>query len=111
MSRAAPLRSAGQFAVVTVQAQAMLPLVVVFCLGVVNFAAHKAVLESGHPILVQVPWLFRSLGGRLSLIVEFVMLLGAMIMAGAGSMGWTWVYALYTLLNGFSAWLIASGRV
>ncbi|KHK89625.1 hypothetical protein [Novosphingobium malaysiense] len=89
----------------------MLAVVVVFCLGVVNFAAHKAVLESGHPMLAQVPWLFQPLGGRLSLLVEFVMLLGAMIMAAAGSIGWTWVYALYTVLNGFSAWLIASGRV
>ncbi|SFG23012.1 hypothetical protein SAMN05518801_11164 [Novosphingobium sp. CF614] len=89
----------------------MLALIVVFCLGVVNFAAHKAVLESGHPMLAQVSWLFRPLGGRLSLVVEFAMLLGAMIMAAAGSVGWIGLYAFYTVLNGFSAWLIASGRV
>ena len=89
----------------------MLLLVVVFCLGVFNFAAHKAVLESGHPMLAQVPWLFQPLGGRLSLIVEFAMLLGAMIMAAAGSAGWTWVYIFYSGLNGLSAWLIASGRI
>ncbi|MCJ2187498.1 hypothetical protein [Novosphingobium beihaiensis] len=89
----------------------MLPLLVVFCLGVFNFAAHKAMLESGHPMLAQVPWLFQPLGGRLSLIVEFVMLLGAMIMAAAGSAGWTWVYLLYSTLNGLAAWLMASGRV
>lgn len=89
----------------------MLPLVVVFCLGILNFAAHKAVLESGHRLLAQVPWLFRPLGGRLSLLVEFTMLLGAMIMAAAGSFGWALVYAAYTALNGFSAWLIVSGRM
>lgn len=89
----------------------MLPLVVVFCLGVLNFAAHKAVLESGHPMLAQVPWLFQPLGGRLSLIVEFVMLLGAMIMAAAGSAGWAWTYAAYTALNAVAAWLIASDRI
>ncbi|WP_067732193.1 hypothetical protein [Novosphingobium naphthalenivorans] len=89
----------------------MLPLLVVFCLGVFNFAAHKAVLESGHPMLAQVPWLFQPLGGRLSLVVEFVMLLGAMIMAASGSMGWTWIYLLYSVLNGLSAWLMTSGRV
>lgn len=89
----------------------MFALLIVFCLGVFNFAAHKAVLESGHPMLAQVPWLFRPLGGRLSLVVEFAMLLGAMVMASAGSIGWTWVYLLYSLLNGLSAWLIASGRV
>lgn len=89
----------------------MLGVFVVFCLGVLNFAAHKAVIESGHPILSQVPWFFRPLGGRLSLIVEFAMLLGAMVMAASGSAGWAWLYALYTLLNGVSAWLIFSGRV
>lgn len=83
----------------------------VFCMGVLNFMAHKAVLESGHPMLAQVPWLFQPLGGRLSLVVEFVMLLGALIMAAAGSSGWTALYAIYTALNGLSAWLIASGRV
>lgn len=89
----------------------MLGVVVVFCLGVLNFAAHKAVIESGHPILTQVPWFFRPLGGRLSLVVEFAMLLGAMVMAASGSSGWAWIYALYTLLNGFSAWLIFSGKL
>ncbi len=86
-------------------------IIIVFCLGVVNFAAHKAVLESGHPILAQVPWFFRPLGGRLSLVVEFAMLLGAMVMAAAGSTGWIWIYALYTGLNGFSAWIIFRGRI
>jgi hypothetical protein len=89
----------------------MLPIVFVFCFGVLNFAAHKAMIESGHPMLAQVPWFFQSLGGRLSLVVEFAMLLGAMIMAAAGSVGWAWVYAFYTALNGLSAWLIFSGRL
>lgn len=88
----------------------MAPLVVVFCLGVLNFAAHKAVLESDHPMLEQVPWLFQALGGRLSLLVEFAMLLGAMIMAAAGSVGWAWTYAGYTGLNAAAAWLIAGNR-
>jgi hypothetical protein len=89
----------------------MLALIVVFLLGVFNFAAHKAVLESGHPMLAQVPWLFQALGGRLSLIVEFAMLLGAMIMATAGSAGWTMLYAVYTGLNALAAWLIAGNRL
>lgn len=89
----------------------MLGFVFVFCFGVLNFAAHKAKLESGHPMLSHLPWFFQPLGGRLSLVVEFAMLLGAMVMAAAGSAGWAWIYALYTLLNGFSAWLIFSGRL
>lgn len=89
----------------------MLPLILVFCFGILNFAAHRAMLDSNHPMLLQVPWFFQALGGRLSLIVEFVMLLGAMIMVAAGSGGWALLYALYTGLNGVSAWLIFSGRV
>ncbi|WP_159979909.1 MULTISPECIES: hypothetical protein [unclassified Novosphingobium] len=89
----------------------MLPLMFVFCFGVLNFAAHKAVIDSGRPMLAQVPWLFQTLGGRLSLVVEFVMLVGAMIMAAHGSNGWAWTYAFYTGLNSVSAWLIFSGRL
>lgn len=89
----------------------MLPLIIVFCLGVLNFAAHRAVLDSNHPMLMQVPWFFQTLGGRLSLIVEFVMLLGALVMVAAGSTGWALVYVLYSGLNTLSAWLIFTGRV
>jgi hypothetical protein len=88
----------------------MFALALVFCFGVLNFAAHAAVLESGHPILLQVPAFLRPLGGRLSLLVEFVMLTGAMLMTAAGSLGWAWLYALYTALNAAAAWLVFSDR-
>ena len=51
------------------------------------------------------------LGGRFSLFVEFLMLLGAMLMVDAGALGWAWGYAIYTVINALSAWLILSGRV
>lgn len=86
-------------------------IVVLFVLGVANFAMHKAVLESGHPLLGHVPWFFHMLGGRFSLLVEFLMLLGAMLMVHTGSMGWAWGYGAYSALNGVSAWMILSGRV
>lgn len=88
----------------------MLALVLIFCFGVLNFAAHAAILDSGHPILRAVPALVRPLGGRLSLLVEFVMLAGAMLMTASGSLGWAWLYALYTALNAAVAWLIARDR-
>ncbi|MCJ2182232.1 hypothetical protein MTR62_05895 [Novosphingobium sp. 1949] len=87
-----------------------LGLIVVFCLGVANFAAHKAVLESGHPMLAQVPWLLKPLGGRISLIVEFAMLLGSMIMVASGSEGWALLYLLYSSANTLAAWMIFSDR-
>ena len=86
-------------------------ILILFLLGVGNFAMHKAVRESGHPLLGQMPWYFHLLGGRLSLLIEFFMLLGAMLMAAEGSTGWAWGYATYSGLNGISAWLILSRRV
>ena len=86
-------------------------ILLLFLLGVANFAMHKAVLESGHPLLGQMPWFIHLLGGRFSLLVEFLMLLGSMLMVTQGSAGWVWGYAAYSGLNGLSAWLILSGRV
>jgi len=84
-------------------------LLATFLLGILNFAVHQAVLQSRHWMLERVP-LFR-LGSRVSLGVEFVALLGAMLLVGNGYPGWAWVYAGYTALNGFSAWLILSRRI
>ncbi|MEW9854768.1 hypothetical protein [Novosphingobium sp. M1R2S20] len=85
-------------------------LVIVFLLGIGNFAAHRAVLESGHPLVEAMPRAFRALGGRGSLVVEFAMLLGALWMVSAGSTGWAFAYLCYSALNGLAAWLILSGR-
>ena len=82
-----------------------------FLLGIGNFAMHKAVLESGHPLLGQVPQYFHLLGGRFSMFVEFFMLVGSMLRVSQGSAGWAWGYAAYSGVNGLSAWLILSGRI
>lgn len=89
----------------------MLPLGVLFVLGIANFAMHKAVLESGHPLLGRVPWFVHMLNGRFSLLVEFLMLTAAMLMTASGSAGWAWAYGIYSVLNGVSAWLILTNRV
>jgi len=86
-------------------------IALIFLLGIGNFAMHKVVFESGHPLLREIPWLFQLAGGRFSFAVEFFMLLGAMLMAGAGSVAWIWAYAGYSVLNAISAWLIISGRI
>jgi|GEM_PF-117126 len=89
---------------------AMLPVLLTALLGIGNFALHKAVLESRHRILDQMPALLRSLGGRASLLAEFVLLLGALLLVAYGHTGWGLAYLCYTVLNGFSAWLILSRR-
>ena len=86
-------------------------LALVFLMGVANFALHRAVLASRHPILGQISWLYRSLGGRFSLFVEFALLVGTMLLVASGGQEWAWGYALYTVMNAVSAWLILSGRV
>lgn len=86
-------------------------LILTFLLGIGNFAVHKAVLESRHPLLGRVPWFFSLLGGRFSLMVEFVMLLGALLMVRQGAMAWALFYGIYSLVNMASAWLILSKRV
>ena len=86
-------------------------IVVLFLLGIANFAMHKAVIESGHPLLGHVSWHVHMLSGRFSLGVEFLMLLGAMLMVDSGALAWAWGYGAYSLINGLSAWLILSGKV
>lgn len=86
-------------------------ILITFLLGIGNFAMHKAVLESGHPMLGQAPWFVHLLGGRVSLIAEFLLLLGALLLVATGHPGWGWGYLGYSALNGLSAWLILSRRV
>ena len=86
-------------------------ILVAFLFGIANFAMHKAVLDSRHPMLGQVPWFYHLLGGRFSMLVEFAMLLGTMLMISTGSVGWAWGYAIYSLVKALSAWLILSHRI
>jgi len=86
-------------------------LIVVFLFGIANFALHKAMLESGHPMLAQLPAIFRSPGTRTSLVIEFLLLLGTMLLVANGGSDWVWGYAAYSAINGLSAWLMLSGRV
>jgi hypothetical protein len=86
-------------------------LVLIFLLGIVNFAMHCAVLASGHPMLGRSPWFIHLLGGRVTLATEFLLLLAAMLLL---TEGWDWVlwaYLGYSALNAFAAWLILSRRV
>ena len=88
-----------------------MPVVLTFLLGVGNFALHSAVLDSRHQLVEQLPRILRSLGGRASLLVEFVLLLGALLLVAYGHTGWGLAYFGYSLLNAFSAWLILSNRI
>ncbi|MEZ5681005.1 MAG: hypothetical protein R3E14_06870 [Erythrobacter sp.] len=86
-------------------------LALLFALGVANFAIHKAVLESGHPLLESLPGLMRRGGGRMSLFFEFMVLLAAMLMASNGWPGAAVLYFVYSLLNIVTGWLLLDGRI
>lgn len=86
-------------------------LVVLFLLGVGNFAVHKAVLESRHPMLDALPSLYKSGGGRFSLWFEFFVLLAAMLLAGNGWPGMAIAYGIYSMLNFVTGWLVLSRRI
>ena len=82
-----------------------------FLLGIGNFAIHKAVLESGHPMLGKMPWFVHMLGGRVSMATEFLILLAALLLVADGNTGWGIAYLAYSGLNGLAAWLIISRRI
>lgn len=86
-------------------------LALLFILGIANFAIHKAVLESGHPLVEALPSALRRSNGRLSLLFEFTMLLTAMLAASNGWQGATLVYFLYTAFNLFAGWLLLDRRI
>ncbi|GGD60322.1 hypothetical protein [Croceicoccus mobilis] len=91
-------------------------LFILFLLGIGNFAMHKAVLESRHPLLGQMPWFVHLLGGRFGLIVEFLLLTAAMLLSHnaatpQGASGVQLAYICYTAANALAAWLIITRRV
>ena len=85
-------------------------IILTFLLGIGNFAMHKAVLESRHPMLAQMPW-FELMGGRFSMALEFLLLVGALLLAASGHSSWGWAYFAYSALNAGAGWLILSRRV
>ncbi len=91
--------------------QSLMTLLVIFLLGVGNFALHGAVLGSGHPMLGRSPWFIHLLGGRITLVTEFLLLLAAMLLSTEGWQWVMWTYSGYTGLNMLGAWLILTRRV
>jgi hypothetical protein len=83
---------------------------IIFVLGIANFALNRAVFESGHPLLAQLPQTSRSLGRRAALVTEFAVLFFALLLSVEGWPGYAWAYAVYTGFNGLAAWFLLSGR-
>ncbi|GAA0265970.1 hypothetical protein GCM10009127_01690 [Alteraurantiacibacter aestuarii] len=84
---------------------------IIFLLGIANFTMHRAVLESGHAMVRSIAAPGSVFGPRVTLALEFALLLAAMLLVGNGMALWGWAYALYTAGNGLAAWLILSRRI
>ena len=89
----------------------MIGIAVTFLLGIANFAMHRAVIESAHPLLREMPWSRTARGRRLALALEFAILLAAMLLSASGWPELVWAYLAYTLLNCIAAWLILTDRL
>jgi len=86
-------------------------IVMVFLLGIGNFALHRAVLESRHPLVERLTGNGRPLFGRMSMAAEFVALLTALLLVANGHEWWSWAYLGYSLFNAVSGWLILTRRI
>ncbi len=86
-------------------------ILITFLLGIGNFALHRAVMESGHPLLGKMPWFYHALGGRFTMIIEFMLLFGALMFAAQDNVSGPIAYVIYSVLNSFSAYLILTDKV
>ena len=84
---------------------------VLFVLGIANVAANKAVLESGHVMVGTLPPALRARGGRLALLMEFAVLLAAMLFVANGISTVAWFYIVYSIGTLGAAWAMLTGRV
>ena len=83
----------------------------VFLCGIANFAMHKAVLESGHPMLHSMLRAFYRGQFPISMALEFAVLSVALLLASHNSGFAVSAYAIYTAFNALAAWAIVKGRI
>lgn len=85
--------------------------IVIFLVGVANFALNRAVFDSGHPLLARLPRSSRVLGTRAALFTEFAVLFFALLLSVRGWPGFVWAYLAYTAFNAAAAWLIVGKKI
>ena len=84
----------------------------VFLSGIVNFAAQKAVMESGHPFIDSVREHFGKVAGeRLGMVLDFIILAGTLMVAHKGNVVMPLMYFGYTVFNMVAAWLIWKRKI
>lgn len=85
-------------------------LIFTFIFGIINFACHKAVMESGHPFVEDTKLYFGQHFGKYSgYILEFIILLAALTYNN--SVIFNIIYALYSGLNIMTAYLLINRKI
>lgn len=85
--------------------------VIIFLMGIGNFAINRAVFASGTVLFARLPQISRTLGSRAALVSEFAVLFFALLLSVEGWPAVAWGYGVYTACNAGAAWLILTRRV
>ena len=85
--------------------------IIIFLMGIANFAINRAMFESGHPLFARLPQISQTLGRRAALVSEFAVLLVALMLSVKGWPVFAFIYGVYTAMNALAAWLIVTRRV
>lgn len=81
--------------------------IAIFCAGIANFAMHRAFVESDDPLVQQMirPFVER-MGPWFTYAIEFMLLVGALLLASRNWFAGLLLYGLYTMLNGMAfSWI------
>lgn len=78
-------------------------IIAIFCAGIANFAMHRAFMESDDPLVQAVvrPFVDRA-GPWTSYGFEFILLVGALMLAERNWFAALLLYGLYSMLNGLA---------
>jgi hypothetical protein len=81
--------------------------IAIFCAGIANFAMHRAFMESDDPLVqTMVRPFVQRVGPWTSYAFEFILLLGAMMLASRNWFAGLLLYGLYTMVNAMAfSWI------
>jgi hypothetical protein len=86
----------------------VIALIAIFCAGTLNFAMHRAFMESDDPLIAQmVRPLAARVGPHATYVFEFLLLVGAMALATRSWSAALFSYGAYTIFNAAAfAWIM-----
>lgn len=85
--------------------------IVIFVLGIANFALNRAVFDGRHPLFARLPLASRKIGSAAALVTEFAVLFFALALVANGWPDFVWAYLGYSALNALAGWLLLARRV